>query len=65
MAPDLPIPLPTLPGYPFRSVCREDLPAIHQMLVTVAAVDHTSFVEALEDMTNQFIDPLSNERSRF
>lgn len=60
MAPDLPIPLPTLPGYTFRSVCREDLPAIHQMLVTVAAVDHTSFVEALEDMTNQFIDPFSD-----
>ncbi len=60
MAPDIPIPLPTLPGYTFRTVCREDLPAIHQMLVSVAAADHSGHVDTLEDMANQFIDPFSD-----
>ena len=54
------LPIPILPGYTFRFARREDLPAIHQMLVCVAAADRTSFVDTLEDMINQFIDPWSD-----
>jgi mycothiol synthase len=52
--------LPDLPGYIFRFARREDIPAIHQMLVCVVAADRTPFVDTLEDMHNQFIDPWSD-----
>ncbi len=57
MAPDPTSPTPVLPGYSFRIVRKEDLPAVHQMMERVAAVDNTGFVDTLEDMTNQLNDP--------
>jgi len=58
-------PLPVLPGYTFRFVQREDLPAIHQMLVCVSATDPTTFVDSLEDMSNQFVDPWSDPQKDY
>jgi mycothiol synthase len=53
-------PLPSLPGYTFRFVLREDLPAIREMMVCVVAADRITFLNSLEDMLNQFIDPWSD-----
>jgi mycothiol synthase len=58
-------PLPVLPGYIFRSARCEDIPAIHEMLVRVAEVDRTGYVDTLEDMTNQFDDPWSNPETDY
>ena len=56
---------PTLPGYIFRFAQREDLPAIHYMLECSDAVDHSGFVDNLEDMYNQFIDPWSSPETDY
>jgi mycothiol synthase len=57
--------LPDLPGYIFRFARRDDLPAIHQMLVCVSAADRTTFVDTLGDMLNQFIDPWSDPEKNY
>jgi len=57
--------LPILPGYLFRFARREDLPGIHRMLECASDADRTGFVDALEDMTNQFNDPWCNPEEDF
>jgi mycothiol synthase len=59
------VPIPILPGYTFRFARREDLPAVHAMLVIITAFDRTGGVDALEDMLNQFVDPWSNPEKDF
>jgi mycothiol synthase len=52
--------MPVIPGYIFRFALREDIPAILHMMIRAAEVDRTNFVDTLQDMTNQFIDPWCN-----
>ena len=59
------ISVPILPGYTFRFARREDLPAVHQMMVCVAEVDHSSYVETLEDLNNEFIDTYCDPEKDF
>jgi len=65
MLTDMIIPIPAIPGYIFRFARREDLPAIHQMMVCAAAADRTGIVDSLEDMDSQFVDPWSNPEMDF
>ena len=51
---------PSLPGYTFRFARRDDIPSIHQMLACVVAADRATFLDTIEDMCNQFIDPWSD-----
>ncbi|MGQ0601038.1 MAG: GNAT family N-acetyltransferase [Anaerolineales bacterium] len=51
---------PTLMGYTFRPLRREDLPALHALLLTAVEADGEDSVDALEDLQTQFDDPWSN-----
>jgi len=57
--------LPALPGYTFRFARREDLPAVHQMLVRAAEADRAGHVDSLEDLTNEFVDTWSDPEKDF
>jgi len=55
----LPLP-PDLPGYTWRPARREDVWALHQLLLAVDKADDRNSASTLTDMQTQFDDPWSN-----
>ena len=55
----LPTP-PEIPGYTWRPARREDVPAIHAMLIAVDKADDRTAAGTLEDRQREFDDPWSN-----
>lgn len=51
---------PTLAGYTFRPLRRDDLPTLHALMLTAVDADGEDSVDALEDLQTQFDDPWSN-----
>jgi ribosomal protein S18 acetylase RimI-like enzyme len=51
---------PALPGYTFRPLTRDDLPALHALFLTAVEADGENRIEPLEDLQTQFDDPWSN-----
>lgn len=56
---ELPAP-PLLSEFEFRSLRREDVPALYDMLLAVERADDRDLVQALEDLQREFDDPWSN-----
>jgi ribosomal protein S18 acetylase RimI-like enzyme len=54
------IALPDVPGYTFRPLRYDDLPALHALLLTSLEADDEDRVDALADLRTQFDDPWSN-----
>ncbi len=52
--------LPALSEFEFRSLRREDLPALFETLLAVERADDRDLVQALEDLQREFDDPWSN-----
>lgn len=53
-------PFSQLPPYIFRALRREDLPALHALMLTAVEADGEDSVDTLEDLQTQFDDPWSN-----
>jgi ribosomal protein S18 acetylase RimI-like enzyme len=51
---------PELAGYTFRPLTRDDLPALHALLLTAVEADGEDRVDSLDDLRTQFDDPWSN-----
>lgn len=51
--------VPDMPGYVWRAARRDDLPALHTMLLAADAADDTDEAGTLTDMQTQFDDPWS------
>jgi len=51
---------PDLPGYTWRPIRREDVPAMYQMLLAVEKADDRHIVNTLEDAVREFDDPWSD-----
>ncbi|HLF27172.1 MAG TPA: GNAT family N-acetyltransferase [Anaerolineae bacterium] len=52
--------VPDLLGYTWRPPRREDLPALHQMMLAADKADDKDWADSLEDMQTRFDDPWSN-----
>ena len=51
--------LPALPEFEFRALCRDDVPALYEMLLAVEKVDERNLVDTLADLLREFDDPWS------
>ena len=52
--------LPALPELEFRALRRDDVPALHEMLLAVERADDRNLVGTLADLQREFDDPWSN-----
>jgi len=52
--------LPALAEFEFRSLRREDVPTLFEMLLAVERADERDLVQTLEDLQREFADPWSN-----
>ena len=52
--------LPVVSEFEFRSLRRDDVPALYETLLAVERVDDRNLVQALEDLKREFDDPWSN-----
>ncbi len=56
---ELPV-LPALPEFVARALCRDDVPALYELLLAVEQADNRELVQTLEDLQREFDDPWSN-----
>ena len=56
---ELPV-LPALPEFVARALCRDDVPALYELLIAVEQADMRELVQTLEDLQREFDDPWSN-----
>lgn len=52
--------LPITPEFEFRSLRREDVPAVYDMLLAVERADERDLLQTLEDLQREFDDPWSS-----
>src|SRR5512143_36856 len=52
--------LPAVPGFEFRALRRDNVPALYELLLAVEQADDRDLVQTLEDLQREFDDPWSD-----